>query len=260
MPAGQDALIEALAKINQHVAVVLETGGPVAMPWKDQVAGIAEAWYPGSNGGQAIARVLAGDVDAQGRLPVTFPVDVAQLPRPAIPGLVERTNAKGAVTYGLDYSLKTFDVDYITEGANVGYRWFDHQGLIPLYPFGYGLSYGRVTYDELKADAGHGISASFRVKNVGRRPVIDTPQVYAIVPGHDGRPVRRLVGWSRLSLSPGQLQDVTVKIDPRMLANFDVGQQKWHVAAGKYRLILAKSAGDTEASVDVELQDLMVAP
>lgn len=260
LPSGQDALIAALAKANNQVVVVLETGGPVAMPWRDNVAGIIEAWYPGSNGGQAITRVLAGDVDAQGRLPVTFADDVKQLPRPTIPGLVEKTNSKGIVTYGLDYSLKTFDVDYTIEGSNVGYRWFEHQGIKPLYPFGYGLSYGQTAYSDLKAEAGANLVATFRVRNTGVRPVVDTPQLYADVTGRDGRSVRRLVGWSRVSLAPGQVQDVTIKIDPRTLANFDVAAQQWHVKAGNYRLILGKSSADQKATTELMIQDTLLAP
>lgn len=260
LPSDQDALIAELAKANKRVVVVLETGGPVAMPWKDSVAGIVEAWYPGSNGGQAICRVLAGDVDAQGRLPVTFVGDVKQLPRPKIPGLVEKTNSKGVVTYGLDYSLKAFDVDYTIEGSNIGYRWFEHQGIKPLYPFGYGLSYGKTAYLDLKAKAGASLIATFRIKNLSVRSVVDTPQLYAEVKGRDGRTVRRLVGWSRVSLAPGQMQDVTVKIDPRTLANFDVAAQKWHVKAGSYHLILAKSSADQQATTELKLQDILLAP
>jgi len=260
LPANQDALIAALAKANKRVVVVLETGGPVAMPWRDDVAGIVEAWYPGSNGGQAITRVLAGDIDAQGRLPVTFVDDVNQLPRPAIPGLVEKTNSKGVVTYGLDYSLKSFDVDYTIEGSNVGYRWFEHQGLKPLYPFGYGLSYGQTAYSNLKADARADLVATFCVKNTGTRPVVDTPQLYAEVAGRDGKTIRRLVGWSRVSLAVGQDQNITIKIDPRALANFDVVAQKWHVDAGKYKLILGKSSADRQATTDLQVQDILLAP
>ena len=260
LPDNQDALINAVARANKRVIVVLETGGPVAMPWKDQVAAIIEAWYPGSNGGDAISRVLSGDVDAQGRLPVTFPVDVGQLPRTAIPGLVQKTNSKGQITYGLDYSLKQFDVDYTIEGANVGYRWFEHRGLKPLYPFGHGLSYGRFAYSGFKGSTTGVLAATVTVRNTSARPAVDTPQVYAMVAGRDGKTVRRLAGWSRVSLAPGESKTVTVAIDPRVLANFDTGLGKWHVKSGRYRLVLAKSASNTAATTELRVDDMVIAP
>lgn len=260
LPDHQNDLIAAVAKANPRTIVVLETGGPVLLPWRDKVAAIVEAWYPGSNGGRAITRVLAGDVDAAGRLPVTFPMSVDQLPRRDIPGLVQKTNSKGTVSYGLDYSLKTFDVDYTIEGAEVGYRWFNRQGLKPLYPFGYGLSYGRFTYSGLATNTSKGIAVTFRVKNVGRRTATDTPQIYAMIPDRDGKPVRRLVGWSRLTLASGQSQNLSVSIDPRLLAHFDVAAQKWRVEAGTYKLILGKASDDTKATTDLQLDEIILAP
>ena len=260
LPDNQDALIEALAAANKKVVVVLQTSGPVAMPWLDKVAGVVEAWYPGSNGGEAIARVLAGDVDAAGRLPVTFPTAATQLPRPEIPGLIEKKNSKGEISYGLDYGLKAFDVDYNIEGANVGYRWFEHQKLKPLFPFGYGLSYTRFTYSGLSLDPSNSLQVNFTVKNAGKRPGIATPQIYASVPGRDGVPVKRLVGWQRVTLKPGETRSITVRIDPRLLANFDVANQRWKVAAGAYHLVLGKSSADSSTTTTVQLSELSIAP
>ena len=191
---------------------------------------------------------------------MTFPADVNQLPRPAIPGLVQKTNSKGQVTYGLDYSLKQFDVDYTIEGADVGYRWFDRKGLKPLYAFGYGLSYGRFAYSGFKATTTGGPGATLVVRNTGSRPAIDTPQIYAIVLGRDGKTVRRLVGWSKVTLAPGESKTVTIAIDPRVLAKFDAGLGNWHVKAGRYRLVLAKSASDTVATADLRMDDSVIAP
>jgi beta-glucosidase len=230
------------------------------MPWLDKVAGVVEAWYPGSNGGEAIARVLAGDVDAAGRLPVTFPTAATQLPRPEIPGLIEKKNSKGEISYGLDYGLKAFDVDYNIEGANVGYRWFEHQKLKPLFPFGYGLSYTRFTYSGLSLDPSNSLQVNFTVKNAGKRPGIATPQIYASVPGRDGVPVKRLVGWQRVTLKPGETRSLTVRIDPRLLANFDVANQRWKVAAGAYHLVLGKSSADSSTTTTVQLSELSIAP
>lgn len=259
LPGKQDALIEAVARANKRVVVVLETGGPVVMPWRDKVAGIVEAWYPGSNGGQAIARVLAGDVDAAGRLPVTFPTAVSQLPRPNVVGMSEKTNSKGVVTYGLAAGQKTFDVEY-TEGADIGYRWFQRKGLKPLFPFGHGLSYTRFGYSGLQSTAMKPLEISFKVKNTGDRQGIDTPQVYVTVPGRDGTSGNRLVGWGRVSLSSGQSETVTVTIDPRLLANFDVDSQKWRVKAGTYRVHLGKSSAALVSSTALTLSDMTLEP
>jgi beta-glucosidase len=259
LPGNQNALIEAVSGASQRVVVVLQTGGPVAMPWKDKVEAIVEAWYPGSNGGQAIARVLAGDVDAAGRLPVTFPVSIEQTPRPVLDGLTEKKNSKGEVTYGLAAGLKTFDVDYNIEGANQGYRWFALKNHKPLFPFGFGLSYTRFAYSNLKAD-GQALSVSYTVKNTGRRKGIDTPQVYAIVGDRDGNQVRRLVGWSRASLNPDQSERYAITIDPRLLANFDVKAQRWVVRGGTYKLHLARSAADTVLETSINVAEQTIKP
>lgn len=226
---NQDALIEAVAKANPNTVVILETGGPVAMPWRDRVKGILAAWYPGQRGGQAIADILFGVKNPAGRLPVTFPQNERQLPRPEIPGLKIGNSA-------------FFDVDYNIEGADVGYRWFARQGIKPLYPFGYGLSYSTFTQGGLKlAPQGQGIRATFEVSNSGKREGRTVPQLYVNAP--DGSPLR-LGGWASLSLKPGQSRQVSIDIDPRQLARFDSARNQWHLAKGSYRVSLASSAQD----------------
>ena len=179
LPDRQDALVAAVAAANPHTIVVLETGNPVVMPWLDQAGGVLEAWYPGARGGEAIANILFGDVNPSGRLPITFPGAMDQLPRPAIPGagLPDKT---------------PFDLDY-AEGADVGYRWFVAKDLKPLFPFGFGLSYSSFRYANLSVHGGRALSVSFDVTNTGARAGRDVPQVYAAPPGG----VRRLIGWSR---------------------------------------------------------------
>src|SRR5690606_39370224 len=136
LPHGQDALIEAVAAANPNTIVVLETGGPVLMPWKDKVGAIVEAWYPGARGGEAIAEVLFGKVNPSGRLPVTFPQSEAQLPRPVLDGLDRvEPNFTGAGAPG-----QALDVNYDIEGSDLGYRWYAREGKAPLFPFGHGLS------------------------------------------------------------------------------------------------------------------------
>lgn len=229
LPNGQDALIAAVAKANPHTIVVLETGGPVSMPWLNDVAGVLEAWYPGAKGGEAIADVLFGDADPSGRLPITFPKSEAQLPRPEIPG------------WGLKEGT-SFDVDYTIEGSDIGYRWFARKNLKPLFPFGYGLSYTRFSYSGLKVDGGKTISASFEVRNTGAREGTDVAQLY--LTDAAGRKKQRLLGWERLTLKPGESRRVTIQADPRVLADWDEVAHGWRINAGQYNVALGTSAAD----------------
>ena len=237
LPSGQDELIAAVAKANPHTIVVLQTGGPVRMPWLDQVGAVVEAWYPGAKGGEAIADVLFGDVDASGRLPVSFPVDESQTPRPEIPGL------------GLPENKK-FDVDY-AEGSDVGYRWSAAKGLRPLFPFGYGLSYTQFAYDGLKVSGGQTLSVTFQVKNTGARAGSDTPQVY-LTDAH-GQARLRLIGWSRVALQPGEAKTVTLSADPRLLANFDAAAHQWKLDAGVYKVAVGASSADLKITGEAKL-------
>ena len=228
LPSGQDELIAAVAKANPHTIVVLQTGGAVRMPWLNQVGAVVEAWYPGAKGGEAIADVLFGDVDASGRLPVSFPVNEAQLPRPEIPGA------------GLPETTP-FDANY-SEGAAVGYRWFAAQGTKPLFPFGYGLSYTRFDYADLKVTGGQTLTVSFDVKNTGARAGSDSPQVY-LTDAH-GQARVRLIGFSRVALQPGETRRVSVTADPRLLADFDASAHQWKIGAGAYRVAVGASSAD----------------
>jgi beta-glucosidase len=165
LPDNQDALVDAVAAANPRTVAVLETGGPVLMPWAGRVAGILEVWYPGAAGGEAVADLLFGRANPSGRLPVTFPNDERQLPRPILPG----AGLKDGERFAIDYS----------EGAAVGYKWFDSKGLEPLFPFGHGLSYTRFDYSALRASAPGGrLTVSFRVRNSGGARGMDVPQVY----------------------------------------------------------------------------------
>ena len=231
LPDDQDKLITAVAAANPRTVVVLETGNPVTMPWRDRVGAIVEAWYPGARGGEAIAKVLFGAVDPSGRLPLTFPASTDQLPRPAIPGHDDPWNA-------------VFTVDY-SEGAAIGYKWFDARQLTPLYPFGFGLSYTRFRYSGLHITGGKTVSASFTVTNTGKRAGAAVPQLYAIPPGNGGDDaLPRLVGWAKVALAPGERRHIRLTIDPRLLARFDVTHQLWKIAPGGYRLALGASSRD----------------
>jgi beta-glucosidase len=230
LDGAQDALIAAILDANPRSVVVLETGGPVLMPWVDKAKGLLAAWYPGTEGGEAIARVLFGETDASGRLPLTFPRSLDQLPRPRLDGL---DLPKGTA----------FNVDYGREGAAVGYKWFDRQGLAPLFPFGHGLSYARFDYKDLQIAIRDGTAhVSFTIRNVSDRDGMDVPQLYATRKDGGWEAPQRLVGWHKLSLRKGEESRVSLTIDPRLLARFDSTAKQWVIDGGAYRLALAASS------------------
>jgi beta-glucosidase len=250
LPKHQDATIAAVAKANAKTVVVLETGGPVLMPWLADVGAVLQAWYPGTQGGEAIARVLMGEVDASGRLPVTFPKSVAQLPRPQLDG-------DPALPYA------PFDVDYTIEGAAVGYKWFDQQGHEPLFPFGHGLSYTRFEFSGLEAsDAAGVLTVSFSVKNTGQRAGKAVPQVYAAPTAGGWEAPQRLVGFKKVALAAGASTRVTLTVDRRLLSVWDATAHGWSVAAGDYDLTLGASSRAVSATARVALkaQALPVSP
>jgi beta-glucosidase len=224
LPWGQDALIAAVAAANPNTIVVLETGNPVAMPWHEDVKAIVEAWYPGQAGGTAIAEVVSGAVNPSGRLPITFPVDLGQTPRPELPGL------------GTPWGTAT-TIDY-AEGAEVGYRWFAARDEAPLYPFGHGLGYTTFAYADLALEGGDTVTASFTVTNTGARAGADVPQLY-LMRAPDGQR-RRLLGFERVELAPGEARRVTIAAEPRVLARFDGG--RWVIAGGDHLVAVGTSA------------------
>ena len=242
LPKNQDTTIAAVAKANARTVVVLETGGPVVMPWLNDVGAVLQAWYPGTNGGEAIARVLTGEVDASGRLPVTFPQSVAQLPRPKLDGDPKTPDA-------------WFDVDYKIEGAAVGYKWFDLKKLEPLFPFGYGLSYTKFAYSNLAASEKNGVvTVSFDVKNVGDRAGKDVPQVYLAPKAGGWEAPQRLGGFKTVSLAPGASTRVTVSVDPRLLSTWDGKAHGWSIAAGDYAVSVGASSRSQSATSTVSLK------
>ena len=269
LPNGQDALIDAVAAANRNTAVVLETGGAVLMPWLSKVGAVLEAWYPGERGGAAIARVLFGDVNPSGRLPITFPASDAQAPRPQIPGiaLVRAAAEKAAknpvkldlTTVDLTGGVPSFPVDY-PEGANAGYRWFQSNRQKPLFPFGHGLSYSRFAYGALKVSGGTTLTASFTVTNTGKRAGADVPQVYAAVPDASGTPIRRLVGFEKVMLAPGETKTVSVTVDPRLIARYDVAARGWHVAAGSVPVTVGHDVNDTALGATTSVTEQRLKP
>jgi beta-glucosidase len=233
LPDDQDQLIAAIAQANPRTIVVLETGGPVLMPWIGKVGAVLEAWFPGTSGAEALARVLFGEVDASGRLPVSVPRDESQLPRPQLDGLLLAPDTP-------------FEVHY-REGAAVGYKWFDRNHLEPLFPFGFGLSYGTAAYSGFSARLdGQRLTVRFQVRNTGRRAIKDTPQVYVGSDEDRFEAPRRLAGWHKLALAPGQSEPVEITVDPRLLAGWSA-RDGWVIAAGHYTIWLGASSRDLRA-------------
>ena len=232
LPNGQDALIEAVARANPNTIVVLETGGPILMPWLDSTAAVVEAWYPGARGGEAIASVLFGDTNPSGRLPITFPAALDKLPRAAIDGFdVLEPDFAGNPAHG-DMKLVA---DYDIEGADLGYRWNARKGYKALFPFGFGLSYTRFASSGLQVKD---LNASMTVTNTGSRGGATVAQLY--LTSRAGAPLRRLVGYRRVELTPGQQAKVSLAIDPRLLADWRDGA--WVMPAGDYVFAVGEDA------------------
>lgn len=244
LPQGQDALIHAVAQANPRTVVVLETGGAVEMPWIESVAAVLSAWYPGTGGADAIGDILFGQVNPAGRLPVTFPVSARQYPRPEIPGW-----GKPERQY--------FDAPH-NEGAAVGYRWLAQTKQQPLFPFGFGLSYTRFEYKNLKARGGKRPSLSFTVSNTGQRAGADVPQAY--LTSAAGEQTLRLIGFRRVTLAPGESKQVELSVDPRLLARFDEHANRWQVAAGGYEVAVGSSAAELSLRATTRLSSLVLPP
>jgi len=243
---SQDALIAAVAAANPHTIVVLETGGPVLMPWLAQVPGVVEAWYAGNKGAIAIARVLFGAVNPSGKLPITFPQSENQLPRPQLPGL--------------NLGNTPFDVDYSIEGADIGYRWFARKNETPLFPFGYGLSYTTFHVSNVTAQGGSTIAVTADVTNDGAVEGKETVQVYAAPPGDNAPEMPRLVGFSKVELKPGETRRVSITADPRFIADFDSECPCWHIDNDDYAVRVGTSSVDLVPEVEVHLEEREIAP
>ena len=240
----QDALIAKIAEANPNTIVVLETGNPVSMPWIDHVSGVLEAWFAGSSGDKALANILFGDVNPSGKLPITFPKSDADLPHLDImkppPGNSPRPGDPDGWKKTLE-GLPAFQTTY-DEGLKIGYKWYDAEKKPVLFPFGYGLSYTSYEYSNLKASIDEGLTVKFTVKNTGKRAGTEVAEVYAALPSSTGEPPKRLVGWAKVTLNPGESKDVTVHVEPLFLSVFDAQQHAWQKAAGDYTVMVGGSS------------------
>ncbi|WP_035052812.1 beta-glucosidase family protein [Andreprevotia chitinilytica] len=225
----QDALISAVAAKAKRTVVVLETGTAVTMPWLANVHAVLESWYPGIQGGPAIANLLFGTVNPSGKLPLSFPVADSDLPQKTI-----------APT----------DVNVVyNEGLMMGYRWYDAHQIAPLFPFGHGLSYTTFAYSGMSSatDAAGNVTVSFTLTNNGSRAGAEVAQVYAQLPSGIGEPPKRLVGWQKVQLAAGQSTKVSVTVPPQQLAIWNINKHQWKVPAGSYTFYAGGSSRDANA-------------
>ena len=250
LPYNQDALIAAVAAANPKTIVVLETGTVVTMPWIEKVSGVLEAWYGGSKGADAVANVLFGVVNPSAKLPITFPLSEKDLPHTTVsqPPQQGRGPENGGVL-----QKPTFEVHY-DEGLKVGYKWYDAEKKPVLFPFGFGLSYTTYGYSDLKVASGTDTTVTFTVKNTGNRAGQEIAQVYAALPAEAAEPPKRLVGWSKVQLNPGESKDVTVSVPAMYLSIYDEASHGWKLVPGSYTLMVGGSSKDLPLTQAITLK------
>lgn len=237
LPGDQQELIRRVAAANDRVVVVHNSGSPMVMPWAEEVRSIAQVWYPGQEGGHAVADVLLGDADPGGRLPTTWPRALEDTP--------------AFSSYPGDGSTMHYD-----EGVFVGYRWYDARDVEPLWPFGHGLSYATFDWDRARLVGGDGDGAAVEVTvtNTSERPGTEVVQAYVEPPpGPIERPRRELGGFAKVDLDPGASATVTIHVDPRAFARWDE-ERSWVVDPGPYVVHLGASSRDLRSAVNLELE------
>ena len=248
LPYKQDKVIGALAKVNKNLIVVNISGNAVAMPWISEVPAVIQAWYLGTEAGNAIASVLVGDVNPSGKLPFTFP---------------EKLEDVGAHQLG-DYPGRQredgiFDEKY-NESIFVGYRWTDKQKIRPLFPFGHGLSYttfayGKATVNKKVMKIDEQIAITVPITNTGKRIGSEIVQLYiSDLKSSLPRPVKELKGFSKIQLAPGETQEVTFLVDKQALSFFNDSRHEWVAEPGKFEAQIAASATDIKSKVTFELE------
>ena len=245
LPQGQDAIISAVAAANPNTVVILETGGPVSMPWAPKVSGILATWFPGIGGAEAIADVLFGRINPSGKLPVTFAANEEQLPHPRVDGLTQKTGNNGMNGGNHDtQAAKDFPVNYNIEGMAVGYKWFQQKNEQPLFPFGFGLSYTQFGMSNLQV-AADGKSATLEVKNTGSVAGDEIAQLYVTLPKAAGEPFRKLAAFKRVSVAPGASETVHLDLNPLVLSTYSTEDNTWHSATGE----ILVEAGNSSATL-----------
>lgn len=248
LPENQDMLIEQVAAANPRTIVVLETGTAVVMPWVDKVSGVLEAWYAGSKGADAVANILFGKVNPSAKLPMTFPLSERDLPHPDLIKPPDGGEDAGAKLKPED-AKPTFEVHY-DEGLKVGYKWYEAEHKPVLFPFGFGLSYTTYRYSDLKVAGG---TVRFTVKNTGARAGAEIAEVYVALPAAADEPPKRLAGWSKVELKPGESREVSVTVNPRELSIYDESTNGFKQLPGEYTFMVGGSSQDLPLHQQVRL-------
>lgn len=246
---GQDELISALAKANKNLVVINISGNAVAMPWVNEVPAILQAWYLGTESGNAIANVLTGAVNPSGKLPMTFPArleDVGAHSLNLYPGTPRNDGSR------------TVDCKY-DEGIFVGYRWADKNKIKPLFPFGHGLSYtdfkyGKATVDNNRMNAEGKVTVTVPVTNTGDREGAEVVQLYVSdLKSSLPRPVKELKGFKKVKLAPAETAEVTFEIDKSALSFFDPDKHEWVCEPGTFEALVGSSSADIRSKVRFEV-------
>jgi len=249
---NQDNLVEAVAAANPRTIVVLKTGSAVLMPWVDKVPAILEAWYPGEEDGNAVADVLFGAVNPSGKLPITFPAKLEDLPARTpeqYPGI------GGVARY--------------SEGVFVGYRHYDEKNLAPLFPFGHGLSYTSFAYQNLRVSSSSidfggerpdRITVDVEISNTGRMSGAEVVELYVGMPSNPvAQPPKQLKGFQKVSLQPGESSHAQFTLDARSFSYWDVQSHQWQVASGTYKIMVGSSSRDIRLETTVEVRGTAIA-
>ncbi|MBV8413803.1 MAG: glycoside hydrolase family 3 C-terminal domain-containing protein [Verrucomicrobia bacterium] len=247
LPEFQDELIENLSKVNHHTIVEFFGGGNFdSTLWISKVAGLIETFYPGQNGGQALAEILFGDVNPSGKLPVTFEKKITDNPAFAMFPPSGINTHPDAISY--------------SEGIFVGYRGYEHNQIEPLFPFGFGLSYTTFSYSGIKVEPAifngtQPVKVSFVVTNTGKRAGAEVAELYV---GQENptisRPIKELKGFTKVFLQPGQSQTVTLELNQRSFAYFNTAIEKWDAVPGTYNVLVGGSSQDTPLKGQVSLK------
>ncbi len=236
LPGDQDDLVWAVAAANPRTVVVVNAGAPVTMPWGDAVAAIIQLWFPGMEGGNALADVLFGDVDPSGRLPTTFPVRVEDTP-----AFTHYPGVNGVVRYD--------------EGLLVGYRHYDKADVAPRFCFGHGLSYTRFEYGQLSVSAHGPVRVSVEINNVGpRRGCEEVVQLYVRNPAADAdTPEKELREFVKVDLQPGAKRAVNFELSARAFAHWDEARHDWSVQPGEREILVGSSSQDIRRSAQIRV-------
>lgn len=231
LPGRQNDLVRAVAAVNPNTVVVVNAGSPVELPWRDEVAAVLLTWFPGQEGGAALADVLLGEAEPGGRLPTTWPAEFADAP------VTEVTPTDGCLEY--------------TEGLFIGYRAYEKHGIAPAFPFGHGLGYTDWAYESLEATP---TQATVRVTNTGTRPGRETVQIY-LAPVADGalRPASWLAGFASVTAGPGESVDVEIPLPARAFEIWDQPSRSWQRIGGGYEVRASRSHGDTRLTAALHL-------